>query len=67
MGKWECATAEEVEIIKAQGLDPAHCVVSRPGENQLVILNMRDHSIDKRETYIRLPEKRNNPKKLPGG
>lgn len=62
MSKWECATAEEVEIIKAQGLDPAHCMVSHPGENQLVILNMRDHRIDKRETYIRLPEKRKNPK-----
>ena len=62
MSKWECATAEEVEIIKAHGLDPAHCMVSHPGEDQMVILNMRDHRTDKREIYIRLPEKRNNPK-----
>lgn len=62
MSKWECATAEEVEIIKAQGFDPAHCMVSHPGENQLVILNMRDRRIDKREVYIRLPEKHKNPK-----
>ena len=62
MARWECPTPEEVEIIKAQGLDPAHCTVSHPGENQLVILNWRDHRIDKRETYIRLPEKRKIPK-----
>lgn len=62
MAKWECPTPEEMEIIRAQGLNPAHCMVSRPGEDQLVILNMRDHRIDKREIYIRLPEKQKNPK-----
>lgn len=62
MSKWECPTPEEVEIINAQGIDSEHCMVFHPGEDQLVILNMRDHRIDKRETYIRLPEKRKNPK-----
>ena len=62
MARWEVATPEEVEIIKAQGLNPAHCMVSHPGEDQLVILNWRDHRIDKRETYVRLPEKHKNPK-----
>lgn len=56
MAKWVCATPEEVEIIKEQGLNPAHCVVSHPGEDLLVILDLRDHRIDKRETYVRLPE-----------
>ena len=58
MAKWECATPEEMEIIKSQGMDPRHCVVSHPGENQLVILNWLDHRTEKRETYVRLPEKR---------
>lgn len=62
MAKWECPTPEEVEIIKAQGLNPKHCMVSHPGEEQLVILNMRDHRIDQRETYIRLSKKGQNPK-----
>ena len=62
MSKWECATPEEMKIIKEQRLIPAHCMVSHPGEDQLVILNLRDHRIDKRETYVLLPEKRKNPK-----
>ena len=61
MAKWETATPEEKEIIRQQGLNPAHCAVSHPGEGQLVILNWRDHRYDKRETYVRLPEKRQNP------
>ena len=55
MAKWETATEEEVEIIKKQGLDPAHCAVAHPGEDQLVILNWLDHRVDKRELYIRIP------------
>lgn len=62
MARWDVATPEEVEIIKSQGLDPMHCAVSHPGENQLVILNWLDHRTEKRETYVRLPEKRQNPK-----
>lgn len=58
MAKWETATPEEAEIIRQQGLNPAHCVVSHPGDNQLVILNWRDRRVDKRETYVRLPENR---------
>lgn len=64
MAKWECPTPEEVEIIKAKGLDPSHCIVSRPGDNQLVILDWRDHRTEERETYVRLPEKYKNPKRL---
>ena len=64
MAKWECPTPEEVEIIKEQGLNPAHCVISRPGEGQLVILNWQDHRTGDRETYVRLPEKKKNPKRL---
>ena len=62
MSKWECPTKEEAKIIEEQGLVPEYCMVSHPGEDQLVILNMRDHRIDKRETYLLLPEKRKNPK-----
>ena len=62
MAKWEVPTQEEKEIIRGLGLIPEHCAVSRPGENQLVIVNWRDHRIDKRETYVRLPEKQKNPK-----
>ena len=62
MAKWECPTPEEEEIIKELGFTPKYCMVSRPGEDQLVILNLRDHRTDKRETYLLLPEKRNNPK-----
>ena len=62
MAKWECPTPEEEGIIKELGLIPAYCMVSHPGEDQLVVLNLRDHRIDKRETYIRFPEKRKNPK-----
>lgn len=62
VAKWEVPTPEEVKIIHSLGLIPEHCAVSHPGENQLVIVNWRDHRIDKRETYVRLPEKRENPK-----
>lgn len=62
VAKWEVPTLEEVEIIRSLGLNPEHCAVSRPGENQLVIVNWRDHRIDKREHYVRLPEKSKNPK-----
>ena len=62
MAKWECPTPEEVEIIKAQGLNPEHCTVSRPGDGQLVILDWQDHRTELRETYVRLPEKCKNPK-----
>ena len=60
MARWECPTPEEVEIIKEIGMDPTHCAVGHPGENQLVILNWRDHRVENRETYIRLPEKHKN-------
>ena len=56
MAKWEVPTREEAEIIKAQGLDPTHCAVSHPGENQMVILDWKDHRTEMRETYVRLPE-----------
>ena len=62
MAKWEVPTQDEKEIIRSLGLNPEHCAVSHPGEEQLVIVNWRDHRIDKRETYIRLPEKQKNPK-----
>ena len=62
VAKWECPTLEEAEIIKGLGMVPAHCMVSHPGEDQMVILNLRDHRIDKRETYILLPQKQKNPK-----
>ena len=62
MAKWEVPTPEEAEIIRSLGLNPEHCAVSHPGEEQLVIVNWRDHRIDKREHYVRLPEKRKNPK-----
>lgn len=64
MTKWECPTQEDMEIIKSTGLDPSHCAVAKPGENQLVILNWRNHSIENREIYVRLPEKRKNTKRL---
>lgn len=62
MAKWEVPTQEEMETIRSLGLNPEHCAVSHPGEEQLVIVNWRDHRIDKREHYVRLPEKRKNPK-----
>lgn len=62
MAKWEVPTPEEKEIIRCLGRIPEHCVVSRPGEDQLVVLDWRDHRTEKRETCVRLPEKRKNPK-----
>ena len=62
VAKWEVPTPEEREIIQGLGKNPDRCVVSHPGENQLVVLDWRDHRIDKRETYVRLPEKRKIPK-----
>lgn len=61
MARWETATEEEREIIRKCGKDPDHCAVSHPGENQLVILDWRDHRIEKREIYIRLQERSKNP------
>lgn len=58
MGKWDVPTQEEKEIIQKLGIDPNHCAVSRPGEDQLVILNWKDRRYDQRETYIRMPERR---------
>lgn len=62
MARWETPTEAEIQIIKENGLDPKSCAVSHPGDGQLVILNWKDHRVDKRETYIRLPERRKNPK-----
>lgn len=62
MGKWESPTEEDAQVIRSVGLDPKHCAVSRPGEHQLVILNWLDHNILTRETYVRLPENKKNPK-----
>lgn len=58
MARWETATPEEEQIIRENGLDPKHCAVAHPGEDQLVILNWLDHRIDKRELYIRFPPPR---------
>lgn len=61
MSKWECPTQEDIEVILANGIDPNHCAVSRPGENQLVILNWLEHRTEYREIYVRLPEKVKSP------
>lgn len=62
MAKWEVPTQEERKIIRSLGKNPDQCTVAHPGENQLVILDWKDHRTDKRETYMRLPEKCKNPK-----
>ena len=51
MGKWDVPTQEEKEIIQKLGIDPNHCAVSRPGEDQLVILNKGQALRSKRNIY----------------
>ena len=62
MGKWEVPTQEEMEIIRKLGMNPKHCAVAHPGDDQLIILDWQDHRIDKREHYVLLTKKTKNHK-----
>lgn len=58
MAKWEVPTLEEREVIRQNGRNPDQCAVSHPGEDQLIILDWKDHRIIEREVYVRLPPKK---------